>query len=129
MLIPIRQTVQLSSGHVTLRAWPASTADGHLLDLLTLTATLGHLRDEWQAYRREDVTPEVWGAFWRLVNASLEAGSELPKPLSWPDRLALLMAMWELNDVEEAEGKIKALSLRVAKLRQRARTRGQTTTH
>lgn len=126
MLIPIRKTVQLSSGAVTLRAWPARVADANLLDLLTLCATLGHLREEWLAYRREDVTDEVWGSFWRLVQASLEAGAVLPKPLTWGDRLALLDVMFELNDVEEAESKMQALTSRAQRLLNKAREQGQT---
>lgn len=128
MLIPIRQAVALSHGHVTLRAWPATVADAHLLELLTLSATLGQVREEWQAFRREDVTQEVWGAFWRLVQASLEPGCTLPSPLTWHDRLTLLTAMWELNDVEDAEGKLTALGNRAARLLRRARTQGLTMT-
>lgn len=126
MLIPIRQAVRLSGGNVILRAWSARGADANLLDLLTLCATLSHLREEWQAFRREDVMPEVWGAFWRLVHASLEQGSTLPDRLTWNDRLTLLTAMLELNDIEEAESKLKALSQRVGKLLRR--TQGLTMT-
>lgn len=121
MLIPIRKTVQLSGGAVTLRAWPVRVADANLLDLLTLSATLGHLREEWPAYRREDVTDNVWGSFWRLVQASLESGAELPRPTSWLDRLTLLEAMFELNDVEEAESKMQSLTSRAQRLLNRTR--------
>lgn len=125
MLYPIRKNVRLSGGTVTLRAWPATVADAHLSDLLTLTVTLGALRDEWQAFHRGDLEPGVWAAFWRLVHASLEAGSALPRPLTWNDRLELLTAMWELNDVEETAGKLMALTQRSAQLL--TRIQGQTT--
>lgn len=121
MLIPIRKTVQLSGGAVTLRAWPATVADAHLLDLLTLCATLGQMREEWQEFTPGDVEPQLWPAFWRLAEASLEAGSRYPAPLSWLDCLTVLNAMWELNDMEEAEGKLKALSSRAVRLLKRTR--------
>lgn len=126
---PIYQTVRLSRGHVTLRAWSATNAPGHLLDLLTLTATLGHIREEWQAYDRRDISPEVWGAFWRLVKASTggEDAPSLPSPITLADRFRLLEAMWELNDVEEIEGKLTALAQRAARMLDRL-SQGQMTT-
>lgn len=117
-MLPIRKTVSLSRGHVTLHAWPATTADGHLLDLLTLSVTLGQMREEWFEHRRGDLEPRVWGTFWRLVNASL-GGAELPGPLTWGDRLTLLEAMYELNDVEAAEGKLTALLARAQRMLER----------
>ncbi|MFK7601888.1 hypothetical protein ACI3L1_06715 [Deinococcus sp. SM5_A1] len=125
MLFPIRQNVRLSGGTVTLRAWSCSVADSYLSDMLTLTVTLGTLRDEWHAFKRGDLEPGVWASFWRLVHASLEAGSALPQPLNWNDHLELLTAMWELNDVEEAAGKLMALTQRSARLL--TRIQGQTT--
>jgi hypothetical protein len=124
-MLPIRQSVRLSRGVVVLRAWPARVADAHLHELLTLTATLGHIRESWQEVRRQDVTAEVWSAFWRLVRASLEQGSTLPGRLTWMDRLYLLEAMWVLNDLEEAESKVTALNQRV--IQAFHRVQGQTT--
>lgn len=125
MLLPIRQTIQLSGGAVTLRAWPATVADGLLWDLLTLTGTLGHLRDAWGEYTRADVEPGIWAAFWRLTHASLEAGSTLPEQLTWNDRLTLMTAMYDLNSVEEAEGKLQTLTARAQRLLNRARAASQ----
>lgn len=125
MYFAIRENVRLSAGTVTLRAWPATVADANLSDLLTLTITLGAMRDEWQTFQRSDLEPGVWGAFWRLVHASLEPGSILPKPLNWNDRLLILTALYSLNDVEEAEKKMLALTQRSARLL--TRIQGQTT--
>lgn len=124
-MLPVRQTVQLSGGAVVVRAWPARIADAHLHDLLTLTATLAHLRESWHEMQRQDVTPEVWAAFWRLAHASLEQGSVLPKALTWGDRLELLSAMYDLNGLEEAEGKLTALEMRAATML--SRLQGRTT--
>lgn len=110
-MLPIRQTVMLRSGAVTLQAWGARAVDSHLLDLLTLTMTLGTLRDDWQEFSRADVEPGIWAAFWRLLNASLLTPQRFPD-LGWDDRLTLLNAMWQLNDVEEAEGKLNAVTSR-----------------
>lgn len=126
MLTPIRQTVALRGGAVTLRAWPASVADAQLHDLLTLTMTLGVLReslDQMDSTDWRDVTPEVWAAFWRLVQASLTPGQRLPRPLGWADRLRLLNAMWELNDVEDAEKRLTGLTARAVRLSQRSQAR------
>ncbi|EYB67021.1 hypothetical protein DEIPH_ctg052orf0016 [Deinococcus phoenicis] len=112
---------------MVLRAWPATVADAHLTDLLTVTATLGAMREEWPEFQREDVELEVWAAFRRLVRHSLEAGSVLPRPLTWADRLSLLDAMFVLNDIEEAEGKLQALGQRAARLL--TRIRGRMTAH
>ncbi|WP_027459264.1 hypothetical protein [Deinococcus murrayi] len=112
---PIRQLVQLSGGTVTLRAWGAHVADAHLLDLLTLTVTLGQMREGWHEWRRGDVEPGVWAAFWRLVHASLD-GCPLPERLTWGDRLALLAAMWDLNDLEDADPKLTALTRRAQRM-------------
>lgn len=125
MLLPVRQLVRLSSGTVTLRAWGAHVADAHLLDLLMFTATLGQMREQWHEYRRDDVEPPVWGAFWRLVHASLD-GCTLPEPLTWNDRLALLEAMWSLNDLEDADPKLIALTRRAQRMLARL-SQGQTT--
>lgn len=131
---PIRRTVPLSAGTVSLRAWGAHVADAYLHDLLMLSATLGLIREQWPQYRRQDLDAGVWGGFWRLVQASLD-GSTLPRPLTWDDRLLLLDALWELNDLEAAEGKLQALNRRVqqrmARLQGEAakwkRAQGQTT--
>lgn len=122
MLIPIRKTVQLSGGAVTLRAWPATVADAYLLDLLTLSATLGQMREEWQDFTPGDMEPRIWPAFWRLAEASVETGSSYPLPLSWLDCLTVLEALWELNDMEAAEGKLTALSSRALNLLRRVRS-------
>ena len=122
MLRPVRQTVTLSSGHVVLRAWGATVCEAYLTDLLAVTSTLGDAREFWEDFTDTDVAPAVWPAFWRLVNASLERGSRLPKPLTWNDRLTLLEAMWQLNDLEDAKGKLTALEARVARLHLRCQT-------
>ena len=112
-MLPIREIVDLSTGAVTLRAWGANVADAHLIDLLKITATLAALREHWQDFRREDIERELWPAYWRLVQASLD-GCTLPGNLNWNDRLLLLDAMWQLNDVEASEGKLMALEQRAA---------------
>ncbi|MDR6753422.1 hypothetical protein [Deinococcus soli (ex Cha et al. 2016)] len=106
-MLPVRRVVVLSQGTVTLFAWGADVADGHLHDLLIFTSTLGELRDDWGAMETSDVEPRVWSGFWRLVRASLR-GQELPET-NWNDRIALAAAMWELNDLEAAQGKLTAL--------------------
>ncbi len=106
-MLPVRRVVVLSQGTVTLFAWGADVADGHLHDLLIFTSTLGELRDDWGVMETSDVEPRVWGGFWRLVRASLR-GQELPET-DWNDRIALAAAMWELNDLEAAQGKLAAL--------------------
>ncbi|GGR68231.1 hypothetical protein GCM10008959_32900 [Deinococcus seoulensis] len=110
-MFPVRQTVTLTGGSVTLHAWGADVADAHLFDLLTFTSTFALIREHWEDIARQDVQPEMWAAFWRLTRASLR-GQELPQPLTWADRLALLTAMWDLNDPPELEGKLDALSRR-----------------
>ncbi|GGI75328.1 hypothetical protein [Deinococcus wulumuqiensis] len=112
-MLPIREIVDLSTGAVTLRAWGAHVADAYLIDLLKITATLAALREHWQDFRREDIERELWPAYWRLVQASLD-GCTLPRNLNWHDRLLLLDAMWQLNDIEASEGKLKALEQRAA---------------
>ncbi|AFD25903.1 hypothetical protein [Deinococcus gobiensis] len=121
----IRRTIVLSTGPVTLCAWGAGAADGHLIDLFTLTATLGELRREALAYEADAVEPQVWAAFWRLTAASVARGSALAGPLPWPDVLAVLDTLWDLNDVEEAEGKLGGLTRRLEQAR--ARQAPQTT--
>ena len=115
-MLPIRQSIRHSAGSVTLRAWPETVAEAHLADLLTFTATLGALREDWHEFAREDMESGVWAAFWRLVQASLERGAALPRPLTWDDRLTLLTAMWDLNSLEDAEGKLTALTQRAARM-------------
>lgn len=122
MLPPIRATVRLSSGTVTLRAWGAHVADAYLTDLLTLTATLGLMREQWHDYRRGDMEPQVWAAYWRLVHASLD-DCTLPDRLTWNDRLDLLQALMNLNDLELAEGKLNALVSRAARSLERRQAR------
>lgn len=115
-MIIIRATVPLSTGTVTLHAWSAAHVDAHLLDLLTFTVGLGAMREHWDDISEDDVDPNLWQRFERLLRASLR-GQDPPVLLSWPDRLALLDAMWVLNDVDETEGKLTALVTR-AKARQ-----------
>ena len=122
---PIRRTIVLSTGPVTLWAWGAGVADGHLIDLFTLTATLGELRREALAYEADAVEPQVWAAFWRLTTASVAQGGTLAGPLPWPDVLAVLDTLWDLNDVEETEGKLAGLTRRLEQAR--ARQARQTT--
>lgn len=117
-MLPVRKTVTLSGGSVVLHAWGADVADALITDLLTLTLTLSLLREEWHAFTRGDVEPLVWASFWRLVQASL-GRAPLPRPLTWNDRLALLDAMFELNDVEAAEGKLTALTRRARRMLER----------
>ena len=112
-MFPIRQTVTLTGGSVTLHAWGADMADAHLFDLLTFTSTLSIIRENWEDIDRRDVQPEVWGTFWRLINASLR-GQELPRPVTWADRLTLLATLWDLNDPQELESKLDALSRRAS---------------
>lgn len=130
-MLKIRETVRLSRGAVVLQGWPAATADTHLLELATLTATLFQVRQDWASLTREDIDPQVWAAFWRLVNASLVPGQTLPQGLSWADRHRLLDAMWELNELEELEapkGKVTALHRRLTRtLTRLQRMQGQTT--
>lgn len=116
-MLPIRQTVRLSLGHVTLHAWPAATEQGHLLDLLTLTLTLAALRDAEGDWSPEDVEPGIWQAFTRLLDASTP--ERPPGPLTWPDVITLLDAMWELNDVEETAKKQTGLTRRAGNLLER----------
>lgn len=118
-MLPIRQTVALSCGHVTLTAWPAPTEGGLLSDLLALTVALGALHDAGEDWKPEDAEPHVLAAFWRLLDASLLA--PVPGPLTWADVLTLLNAMWTLNDVEELEKKLLGLMERAGRLLERLR--------
>lgn len=122
-MIPIRQTIRLSTGHVTLCAWGVGTADGLLTDLLTLTATLGALRAEAETvtYDARDVEPAVLAAFWRLAQASLPPGMALAGPLTWNDVLTVLDALFDLNDVVEGESKLQGLTARAAATLERRR--------
>lgn len=110
-MISLSRHVTLSGGTVTLRAWGAHVADGLLTDLFMITGTLGAMRDNWAEFQRVDVQRTIWTAFWRLVQASLD-GSELPAEINWNDRLLLLEAMWELNDVEASEKRLAGLTAR-----------------
>ena len=108
---PIHLTVPLSRGSVTLRAWGAHQTDALTLDLMTVTGTLGELRGgEYPDATPQMVEQHIWQAFFRLVRLSLD-GIPLPQT-TFMDRLLLLEAMWELNDVEVALGKLKGLSER-----------------
>ena len=119
----ITQTVRLSGGTVVLRAWGAHVVDAYLLDLLTLSATLGLMREQWQEFNGGDVESEVWTSFHRLVDASLDSTS-LPAPLSWTDTLNVLTALWDLNDLDAAEGKLTALRNRAASMLTRLSSQG-----
>ena len=122
-MLPIRQTVRLSTGHVTLHAWPAATEQGYLLDLLTLTAHLGVLHEAEGDWQPEDVEPAIWRAFWRLLDASLP---ERPSgALTWADILSLLEAMWSLNDVGEQSKKLTGLMGRASNLLERMRRQAE----
>lgn len=112
-MLNLSQSVRLSGGSVTLRAWGAHVADAYLLDLLTVTATLGAMREEWAAFRRQDIEQAVWGPYWRLVHASLD-DCTLPASVTWGDRLLLLDAMWQLNDQEENEKRLLGLTQRAS---------------
>lgn len=111
-LHPTRLSVPLERGTVVLTDWPVTVVDAHLTDILTLSDLLGPIRDDWTDIRPGDIESATWEAFWRLVRASLEPGSELPSRMTWTDRLTLLEAMWLLNDLEEAQGKREALTAR-----------------
>lgn len=119
----ITQTVRLTGGTVVLRPWGAHVVDAYLLDLLTLTATLGMMREQWQEFTGGDVEPQVWASFHRLVDASLD-GTPLPAPLSWADVLNILTVLWELNDLDAAEGKLAALRTRAASMLTRLSSQG-----
>ena len=113
----VRQVVTLSGGSVTLKAWGANVADGHLLDLLTFTALIGGWAqagltagDTPTFDTGELEQPRLLTVFDRLAEAS--ALTPLPRPLSYRDLLTLAGAMWELNDVEDAAGKLMALTSR-----------------
>ncbi len=121
---PLRQTLQLSQGAVTLEMWSAVIQEANFMDILRLVAVLIAFyeenhddRDEhgepqpgrWLAFKKTDVSKPVWDAFWRLVRASLVPGSELPQHLSFGDRLALLEGIRALNDLSEARKKLLAL--------------------
>lgn len=118
MIPPVSLTLHLSGGSVVLRAWGSHVVDARLTDLLRLTETLSAMREQWPEYTRQDVDADVWAAFWRLVHSSLD-GAALPARLSFQDRLSLLDALWTLNDMDAAEGKLKALGERAARLRHR----------
>lgn len=120
-MFPVRLTVPLTGGAVTLHAWPATTSDAHLHDLLIATQALGEARESWDELTREDIEQAVWAPYWRLVHASLR-GQPLPERISWADRVALLDAMWQLNDVEVTQGKLTALTQRAAARAQRILT-------
>lgn len=124
MLIQARRTVVTSKGTLTLQAWDSRTADAYLLDLLAVQSVLDAARDDWHNMRTRDVEKHVWDAFWRLVRASLVPGSEIPGGLGWRDRVSILTAMWELNDVQEVVGELNALRVRaearMARLTRRA---------
>lgn len=122
-MFPIRQTLRLSLGHVTLHAWPAQTEQGHLLDLLTLTVHLGVLHEAGSDWQPEDVEPHIWAAFWRLLDASLP--QRPPGPLTWGDVLTLLEGMWELNDVREQEKKLLGLMERASSLSEKLRRQAE----
>ena len=47
---------------------------------------------------------------------ALLRGQPLPRPLTWDDRLSILTALWDLNDLEAAEGKLTALSARARRM-------------
>lgn len=79
-MLPIRQTVRLSSGSVTLRAWGESVAEAHLTDLLTLTATLGAMREAWHEFDRTDAEPGVWGRV--LAARTCQPGARQRAPAS-----------------------------------------------
>ena len=126
-MLPIRQTVRLSIGHVTLHAWPAATEQGRLLDLLTLTAHLSVLREADGDWQPGDVEPGIWRAFWRLLDASLP---ERPSgALTWADVLTLLEAMWTLNDVAAQEKKLTGLMERASNLLERMRHQAENQDH
>ena len=110
-MLQLSQHVTLSGGTVTLRAWGAHVADGLLIDLFMITGTLGVMRENWAEFQRVDAQRTVWAAFWRLVRASLD-GCELPAEINWNDRLLLLEALWELNDVEASEKRLAGLTAR-----------------
>lgn len=119
-MLPIRMNINLSGGSVTLTAWGADVLDSRLRDLALLTeAFTPEMRVHWQEFKQGDVEAHLWPAFWRLANSALPQGETWPSKLSWTDRLVVLDALWELNDLEVAAGKLKALAERQASLMKR----------
>lgn len=125
-MLQLSQHVTLSGGTVTLRAWGAHVADGLLIDLFTVTSTLGAMRDHWAEFGRVDAQRTVWAAFRRLVEASLD-GCSLPPTLTWNDRLLLLEGMWELNDLEVSEKRLAGLTKRAQQMHRRRQARSPAT--
>lgn len=119
MMKPIRVVVQLSSGTVTLQAWGEDVAEMHAVDILRISSTLLHAAEEWEEYERGDIDARLWASFWRVVNASLYR-CDLPRPVSWGDRLTLLLALMDLNDMGEPDDP-KWIALRERTLREIAR--------
>jgi hypothetical protein len=119
-MLPVRMNVNLSGGSVTLTAWGAEVLDSRLRDLALLTeAFTPEMRSAWGQFKAGDIEAHLWPAFWRLANSALPKGETWPARLSWTDRLTVLNALWELNDLEEAEVKLKALAVRQAALMKR----------
>lgn len=107
----ITLTVPLARGSVSLRAWGAHQTDALTLDLMTVTASLGELRGgEYPDATPDMIESHIWQAFFRLLRLSLD-GTPIPKT-SFAERMRLLEAMWVLNDMEAAEGKLNGLILR-----------------
>ena len=125
MLIRARKTVLTSQGTLTLQGWDSYVADARLLDLLAVQAVLEQAREEWPTMRRTDVEQPVWDAFWRLVHASLVPGERIPGGLNFRDRVAILSALWDLNDIEATEGELRALRERMIRRMTRISRRAQ----
>lgn len=112
---PINLTVPLSHGSVSLRAWGAHMTDALTLDLMTMTATLAELMaNPPEDLEVGDVEGGVWAAFHRLLSYSLD-GTIAPTATTFAERVALLSAMWELNSLPEALGKLAALGERAGR--------------
>ena len=104
----ITLTVPLARGSVSLRAWGAHQTDALTLDLMTVTGSLGELRGgEYPDATPEMIEGHIWQAFFRMLRLSLD-GTPIPKT-SFAERMSLLEAMWVLNDMEAAEGKLQGL--------------------
>lgn len=147
---PLRQTLTLSQGTVTLEMWSATTQEANFMDILRIVAVLLAFYDEdhddvdgsgtpqpgrWLDFKKTDVNKPVWDAFWRLIRASLTPGSELPRHMSFGDRLTLLESIRTLNDLSDARKKLLALSagmqetlLVMEAVNLNSPTQGQTTT-
>ena len=127
MMHPTTRTLTLSGGTVTLRALGAHVLDAYTIDLITIGMTFRLVREHAGELTRDALEPGVWGAFWRVIHASLD-GTPLPERLTWGDRMRLLEGVWDLNDLEVADPKLEALTTKAARKVEATLTRQGLTT-